>query len=67
MNTAGLRYPLASVTLSILLTVPDTDENTAADTNPPASAIFVPTLTLSPRFTIATAGAPMCCDSGNTA
>ena len=37
-----------------------------AETNPPASAIFWPTNTLSPFFTQATAGAPMCWLKGYT-
>ena len=35
-------------------------ENIGADTKPPASAILVPTFTLSPFFTIGVAGAPIC-------
>ena len=49
---------------SIAFTVPDTDEKTGAETNPPASAIIWPLKTLSPLFTIGLAGAPMCCDTG---
>jgi hypothetical protein len=37
---------------------------TGAETNPPASPIFVPTLTRSPGETIGRAGAPRCWESG---
>ena len=65
--TAGLMYPDASMALSTFVTVPETDENIGALTNPPASAIIVPTFTLSPLLTIGLAGAPMCWLIGNIA
>ena len=34
------------------------------DTKPPASAILVPTFTVSPGFTVGVAGRPMCMDMG---
>ena len=46
--------------VSILKTVPLTDEKIGADTKPPASAIIVPTFTLSPFWTTGLAGAPIC-------
>ena len=52
--------------VSILVTVPETDECTLAETNPAALPISVPTFTLSPLATTASAGAPMCCPSGMT-
>ena len=67
MMMDGLRYPVASMALSILSTVPETEEKMGAETKPPASAIIVPTFTLSPRATTGLAGAPMCCESGKTA
>ena len=48
---------------SIPFTVPDTEENTGAETKPPASAIICPSSTRSPFFTMHFAGAPMCWDS----
>ena len=52
--------PVATRLGSIALTVPETLEKIGAETNPPASAIFCPLSTISPTFTHATAGAPMC-------
>ena len=57
---AGRLYPLASRALSILFTLPDTEEWMFADTKPPALASNVPTFTRSPFFTTACAGAPIC-------
>ena len=67
MITAVRIYPDASMALPTLSTVPETEECIGALTNPPASAIIVPTFTLSPFFTMGFAGAPMCCPIGNTA
>ena len=50
----------ALTTWMIFLTFPDTVAWMGTDTYPPASAIFCPTFTSSPRFTRAFAGAPMC-------
>ena len=51
---------------SIFFTLPETEQFTTAEMNPPASAIFCPTSTSSPTFTSGFAGAPMCCESGYT-
>src|SRR5574344_2351236 len=52
--------PAISFTGSIERTVPETEEWTGAETNPFGFAISCPTFTLSPGFTIGSAGAPRC-------
>ena len=58
--------PVATSLFSIALTVPDTEECMLADINPPFSAIFCPTRTLSPALTSGLAIAPICWDNGYT-
>ena len=59
--------PDTSIASPTLMTVPEIEEKIFAETKPPASAIIVPTFTLSPSFTMALAGAPICWLSGYTA
>ena len=56
--------PFPSFISSIFFTSPDMEEKTLAEIIPSASANKVPTLTLSPIFTLIFAGVPMCCLTG---
>ena len=59
-NPAYVAGASALAILSIFETVPDTGECMLDDTNPLASAMRVPTFTVSPFLTMQLAGAPMC-------
>ena len=62
----GTNRPMESSISPMRLTLPETPEWIAAETNPPASATGWPTFTRSPAFTRGFAGAPMCMVMGST-
>ena len=64
MVIIGWRSPWPFGTRSTDVTVPEIGLWMLADMKLPASAMSCPVSTLSPLATFATAGAPICCDSG---